>query len=288
MDGREAVPGTAEAALEAIGRMREELAKAAEGDEFGDVVLDGQTGEGDPRSVASFAAGLARVARAVEELGARAVLGETVRAELAQQRDFCVESLCPEDVGDAEADMDVTYGQIMDADELLRTTCLAVKAYRSYVDADSARAEFIDKAARKTIGHAELEARIARAATCRAAVAGAKPPQPGRQAGADGKGAQMEKERERSMGEGCAEVAVLLGGEQGKLDAMAAKYGFAWDRDNMTEFDVGGPDGCKWEDGEAIDRALDVIAGICLACHALGFETGKGEDGKWRCAPNAG
>lgn len=98
----------------------------------------------------------------------------------------------------------------------------------------------------------------------------------------------MEKERACGMDEGCAEVAGLLDGEQGKLDAIAAKYGFAWDGDNMTEFDVGGPDGCEWEDGEAIDRALDVIMGIGLACHALGFETGKGEDGKWRCAPNAG
>lgn len=89
------------------------------------------------------------------------------------------------------------------------------------------------------------------------------------------------------MDEGCAEVAALLDGEQEKLDAIAAEYGFTWDADNMTEFDVGGPDGCKWEDGEAVDRALDVIVGICLACHALGFETGKGEDGKWRCAPSA-
>ena len=163
MGEREAVPGTAEAALETIGRMREELAKAAEGDEFGDVVLDGQTGEGDPRSVASFAAGLAHVARAVEELGAKAAQSEEARSELARQGDFCVESLCPEDVGNAEADEGVTYGQIMDADELEATTRQAVKAYRGYVDASSARAEFIEEAAETIIGHAELEARIARA-----------------------------------------------------------------------------------------------------------------------------
>lgn len=111
---------------------------------------------------------------------------------------------------------------------------------------------------------------------------------PRRRDGADGKGSRMEKERACGMDEGCAEVAALLDGEQEKLDAIAAEYGFTWDADNMTEFDVGGPDGCKWEDGEAVDRALDVIVGICLACHALGFETGKGEDGKWRCAPSAG
>lgn len=163
MGERKAVPGAAEAALEVIGRMREELAKAAEGDEFGDVVLDGQTGEGDPRSVASFAAGLARVARAVEELGARAAAGAAARSELARQGDFCVESLWPEDVGDAEADGGVTYGQIMDADELMATTRQAVKAYRGYVDVISARAEFIEEAAGTVIGHAELEARIARA-----------------------------------------------------------------------------------------------------------------------------
>ena len=96
----------------------------------------------------------------------------------------------------------------------------------------------------------------------------------------------MEKELACGTDEGFAEVARLLDGEQKKLDAIAAKYGFAWDTDNMTEFDVGGPDGCKWEDGEAIDRALDVIVGIGLACQALGFETEKGEDGKWRCTPN--
>lgn len=162
MGEREAAVSTVEAALKVIGQMREELAKAGDGDEFGDVVLDGQTGEGDPRSVASFVAGLAHVARAVEELGAKAAQSEAMRSELARHGDFCVESLWPEDVRDAEADEGVTYGQVMDADELLRTTWLAVKAYRSYVDADSARAEFIDEAAGTIIGRTELETRIAR------------------------------------------------------------------------------------------------------------------------------
>lgn len=150
----------AEEAGRLIDRMLAELALTDDNDGFGDVILDGLGSGDDPHSVVAFVEGLGIVRRVVEELAAA---GRVATADLAKHRDFCVESLWPEDVGGMEDEDGVAYARIMSEDELLLTTIGAVKAYRDYVDEGDARHEITREAAASAIGRGELSARIAMA-----------------------------------------------------------------------------------------------------------------------------
>lgn len=85
---------------------------------------------------------------------------DRLRAELAKHREYCVESLWPEDVREMEAEDGLTYGDVLSEDELARTTWRAVKAYRDYVDAGDARNDLVAQAADDVVGAAELRERI--------------------------------------------------------------------------------------------------------------------------------
>lgn len=144
-------------AREGIDEMIGALSEADRNDGFGDVVLDGQGDEGDARSVAGFKRKLAETRTSLDAVAEECAAKDF---ELGRYREYCVESLMPEDMAEMEAGEGLLYGDVMSESEIQLATTIAVDRYRGYVDEGDARHDFASEASKEVVGAGELEKRI--------------------------------------------------------------------------------------------------------------------------------